>query len=48
MKHAAPGLKFAMWREEDFVWQRGNDFWVIPRSFLGEKRPVLLHYGREN
>jgi hypothetical protein len=31
-------LRFAVWREEDFMRQCGNDFGVIPRSFRDEKR----------
>jgi hypothetical protein len=46
--NAAAGLKFLVWREEDFLRQCGNDFGVIPRSFDDEKEPVLAHCGREN
>jgi hypothetical protein len=35
--NAAAGLKFLVWREEDFMRQCGNDFGVIPRSFDDEK-----------
>jgi hypothetical protein len=45
--NAAAGLKFAMWREEDFMRRCGIDFWVIPRSFFDEKEPVLPHCRRE-
>jgi hypothetical protein len=46
--NAAAGLKFSVWREEDFMRHCGNDFGVIPRSLFGEKEPVLPHCGPEN
>jgi hypothetical protein len=46
--NAAAGLKFSVWREEDFMRQCGNDFGVIPRSFDDEKEPVLPHCSREH
>jgi hypothetical protein len=46
--NAAAGLKFSVWREEDFMRQCGSEFGVIPRSLFGEKEPGLPHCGREN
>jgi hypothetical protein len=46
--NAAAGLKFSVWREEDFMRQCENDSGVISRSFFDEKEPVLPHCGPEN
>ena len=41
-------LRCGVWREEDFMRQRGNDFGVIPRSFHDQKESNLPHCGPEN
>jgi hypothetical protein len=46
--NAAAGLKFSMWREEDFMRRCGIDFWVIPRSFFDEKESRPPHCSRGN